>query len=354
MKKTNLLKTVHFDHPDQVPVIFHINSSCWDHYPREELSRLIEDHPFLFPEGLPEWAGNTDPVPYADWCRKDEPWTDPWGCLWETSLSGYIGAVTRHPLGPGDSLKEYPVPDFMKTTHWYPVEWIEGRPPKGGSIGFFDCLSSGEIGHGHTFLKILDILGYENALLGMYDDSALVKGLLERIEAFNFGLAEQFVNVSGVEWLGYAEDLGMQTGPMLSPDMFHKYIMPSYQRIMKVASENDVIIHMHSDGDIRDLWPDISTLPIKALNIQDTVNGIDWIAENIVGKMTVDLDIDRQELSMSGSMEDIREHFAHIRKKLLRPEGGLILTYGLYPGVPLEKASVIMDCMQAMAMNEAL
>lgn len=349
MNRLDLLKTVHFDHPESIPVIFHINPSCWDHYPRAELRSLVEAHPYLFPEGAPPWSEEDIAVPYAPWCRKGEPWTDPWGCIWETSISGYVGAVTGHPLTLGDSLEDFRIPDYRKTTHWYPVEWIRGQPPKGGSVGFFDCLNSGEIGHGHTFLKLIDILGFENALLELYDGTEVAISLLERIEEFNLGLVRQFVDVSRVEWLGYAEDLGMQVGPMISPDLFQKYILPSYRRIMALAHEADVIIHMHSDGDIKALWNDLSELPITVLNIQDQANGVDWISQNVAGRVAVDLDIDRMSLSIEGSLYDIRDHFDSIRRRILRPEGGLILTYGLYPGVPLENAALLMDQMESIA-----
>ena len=344
--RSNLLRSVYFDSPDYIPVVFHINLACWDHYPRNQLARLVENHPSLFPDGVPAFVSSSEPVPYPAWALKGAPWTDPWGCRWETSISGFIGAVNQHPLQDLDRIAAFTPPDPDKTTHWYPVTWHKGTAPHGGSIGFFDCLRSGEIGHGHTFLKLVDLVGYETALLALVDDDPRILKLLGMLEGFNRGLVERFIEYGEVEWLGYAEDLGMQQGPMLSPELFRKHILPSYRRIMQPAHSHDAVIHMHSDGDLRALIPDLLTLPIRVLNIQDRVNGLDWIAQNLKGRVALDLDIDRQHITVAGTPQQIRQHVHDVLRTLADPAGGLIITFGLYPGTPLQNAAALMDALE--------
>jgi hypothetical protein len=89
----------------------------------------------------------------------------------------------------------------------------------------------------------------------------------------------------------------MQIGPMLSPDHFRTYIKPSYQRLMQPARDKGLVVHMHSDGDIRDLVDDIIDGGVEVINLQDLVNGVDWIADRFAGKVCVDLDIDRQDIT---------------------------------------------------------
>jgi uroporphyrinogen decarboxylase len=88
---------------------------------------------------------------------------------------------------------------------------------------------------------------------------------------------------------------------LLSPDQFRKYIQPSYQRLMKPARDRNIIVHMHSDGDIRTLVDDLVDGGVEVINLQDLVNGIDWIADKFSGRICVDLDIDRQEITYGGS-----------------------------------------------------
>ena len=60
---------------------------------------------------------------------------------------------------------------------------------------------------------------------------------------------------------------------------------------------------MHSDGDIRGyLVDDLVVSGVEdALNLQDLVNGIDWIAARLKGRVCIDLDIDRQSVTRFGS-----------------------------------------------------
>ena len=48
--RTNILKAICFDKPDHIPMIFHINEACWNHYPCDEIKELMADHKLLFPD----------------------------------------------------------------------------------------------------------------------------------------------------------------------------------------------------------------------------------------------------------------------------------------------------------------
>jgi uroporphyrinogen-III decarboxylase len=103
---------------------------------------------------------------------------------------------------------------------------------------------------------------------------------------------------------------------------------------------------MHSDGDIRLLVEDLIDVGFDVLNLQDLVNGIDWIEENLAGKVCVDLDIDRQRITYAGTPEQIDALIREEVEKLGSKQGGLMMIYGLYPGVPLANVQALMDAMQ--------
>ena len=341
--RENLLKTIHFDHPDWIPMVFHVNDSCWQHYDKHRLYGLITSHPRLFPNPAP-FETFTDPV-FPEFARKNAAFVDPWGCTWQTNDNGIIGTVIDHPLASWDSFDSYRAPDPEHTTHWSPIDWKKAAEAR-SSVGFFKSLNSADIGHGHTFLKLIDIRGYENALLDMSDNDHRIRKLLEMIGDFNVGLVERYIERVGVELLGYAEDLGMEVGPMLSPTMFREYILPVYRRILQPSRDAGILIHMHSDGDLRTLADDLLNLGIHALNLQDLVNGIDWIRDNLKGKVCIDLDIDRQKITVNGTPDEVRDLIRYEIRQLSDPAGGLMMIYGLYPGVPMENVAALMDVME--------
>ncbi len=70
---------------------------------------------------------------------------------------------------------------------------------------------------------------------------------------------------------------------------------------LDLARDAGCFIHVHADGDLRALMDDLLDCGIDVINLQDLVNGIDWIAENLAGKICIDLDIDRQKVTVYGS-----------------------------------------------------
>jgi uroporphyrinogen decarboxylase len=141
----------------------------------------------------------------------------------------------------------------------------------------------------------------------------------------------------------------MQVGPLLSPVDFRKYIKPSYLRLMAPARKAGCIVHMHSDGDIRLLVDDLIEDGVEVINLQDLVNGVDWIAEKLAGRICIDLDIDRQKVTWNGTPKQIDALIREEVGKLSTPQGGLTMIYGLYPGVPFENIKALMDAMERYA-----
>jgi uroporphyrinogen decarboxylase len=345
-ERDNLLRVVRFERPDTIPMKFHINDACWHHYPREFLSDLMAAHPFLFPEyDRTSQLVEPDFPPYA---RAGQSFVDPWGCTWETTDDGIVGLVTQHPLESWDAFDHFQPPDPNSTTHWGPIDWHGQEQTIGPAISQ-SCLRNGEIGHNHTWLKLTDLRGYQNTLFDMVDEEPKLWELLAMLEHFNEGLVRNYLDLVGVQWLGFAEDLGMQRGPMLSPQQFNRYIKPSYQRLMSIARDAGCIVHVHADGDLHALMDDLLDCGMDVLNLQDQVNGIGWIKKHLKGRLCLDLDIDRQQITVQGTPARIDALIREEVEQLGSPRGGLMMIYGLYPGVPPDNIGAIMDAMEKYA-----
>ncbi|MBL7152634.1 MAG: hypothetical protein ISS79_02885 [Phycisphaerae bacterium] len=338
----NLLRVIRFDQPDHIPMDFHINSACWHHYTTDALRDLIAAHPLLFPDF--DRSATDAKLEFAPWEKAGERYTDSWGCLWETTDDGIVGTVTGHPLENWDKFETYTAPDPAENLRLGPANWDRvvktSRKPRATHR-----LGNDSLQHGHTFQTLADIRGYENLLFDMADDEPRLYKLIEMVEEFNLSVVNRYIEL-GAEWMGYPEDLGMQAGPMISPDQFRKFIKPGYQRLIKPARDAGCIIHMHSDGDIRQLADDLIECDLDIINLQDLVNGIDWIAEHLKGRICVDLDIDRQKVTRFGNPADIDGLIREEVEKLGSRDGGLMMIYGLYPGVPLENIKALMEAME--------
>lgn len=341
----NYRRAVTFSKPEFIPMRFVIHDAYWQHCDQEALKDLMEGHPLLFPD-----YQRSDALVKPNFLRNaraDHPYTDPWGCVWETYEDGVTGAVHHHALESWDNLDNYAMPDPNKTDGVYPVDWLQKAKAveefrKQGKLVILGLT------HGHTFLKLQDIRGYENLMVDMYDDIPQLYKLISMVEEFNYQYIQKVLELKP-DIVIYPEDLGMQVGPMLSPEHFRKFIKPVYQKIIKPAREQGCMIHMHSDGDIRTLVDDLVDGGVQIVNLQDLVNGIDWIADKLAGKVCIDLDIDRQNVTRFGSKKEIDALIRKEVEKLGSPAGGLTMIYELFPDVPLENAKALMDAMEKYA-----
>ena len=341
-RRENMLRAIRFQGPEYIPMDFGFNPSCWDSYDQDALFDLMETHPLLFPNyKRPE--GRYIPF-YRNLARKDEPYTDDFGCLWHALINGITGAVVNHPLDSWDKFSSYTFPDPSNCTGRGPIDWektktdIKAAKEEGK-------ITIGGLMHGHTFLNMCNIRGYDNLIFDFADEEPMVLKLIEGVENFNAEIVRRYAEME-VDIMQYPEDLGMQYGPMLSPEQFRKYIKPSYKRLVDIARSKGILIHMHSDGDVRLLIDDLMDCGMEVLNIQDLVNGIDWIRDNLKGKVCIDLDIDRQKIIPNGTPREIDDLIREEVTKLASKEGGFIMRHDCLPGIPLENIKALMDAME--------
>ena len=333
-RRENFLRAARFEYPEAIPMIFVYNGSCWGEYPHEPLIAMMADHPYLFPNFQPD-AFVAPVFPQ----QPGELTTDDWGITWVTGYPGMIGGIARHPLADWADFAQWAPPQYLHAEH-------EGaRLARAYAAGE---LRTGSLEHGHTFLRYTYLRGYENAIFDMADDDPRMHRLLGSIEEYNRQGVQQALTC-GVEWMSYPEDLGMQVGPMLSPQYLQRYLKPAYTRLMQPAREAGCVIHMHSDGDIRDLVDDLVVSGVQVVNLQDLVNGLDWIKANLWGKVAIDLDIDRQRVVTFGTPAEIDALVRHEVELLGSKQGGLMMIHGMYPGTPLENARALMDAMERYA-----
>lgn len=343
--RDTILRAVCFEKPDYIPMTFHINAACWNHYDQDALLDLMADHPFLFPDF--QRPATPLQLEYDANARAGAPYVDDFGCEWRTAMDGIVGSVHVHPLEDLSRYPTYRFPDPEHSTGLGPIDWqaFEREVAQQKARGE---MTYGDLRHGHTFQQLCDIRGYMNTLMDLSDEEPEVLELLDRLCQFNLAQIHHFLKAD-VDIVRIPEDLGMQIGPMISPALFRQYIKPLYQRMLEPVRRAGKIIHMHSDGDIRTLVDDIIEGGVDVINLQDLVNGVDWIGNKFRGKTCVDLDIDRQKITPFGTPAEIDAHIRNCIETVGCKDGGLMMIYGLYPGVPLENVKALMDAMTRYA-----
>lgn len=321
-----------------------ITEQAWLNYPVDELELVIQRHPVLFPDFDPEGL-NIAEMPTIPWRQAGRDYFDSWGAQWRTLSDGMTGTVISHPLEIWDKFDSFLPPDSDTENGWGPVDWdhLSAAVSSSRDAGLHPPVT--ELRHGHTFLTLVYLRGFENLIFDMYDGEPRLLELIETVEKFNLRCLWHLME-GNPDVIGFPEDLGAQSNSLISPDLFRKFIKPSYKRLMSVPKEAGKIIHMHCDGWMLNLAHDLIECGVAVLNIQDMIHGIDELRKQLHGRVALELDIDRQNVSVFGTPSDIESLIREEVEKLSFPEGGLTLQFEVRPPVPLGNLDCICSALE--------
>ena len=100
-------------------------------------------------------------------------------------------------------------------------------------------------------------MGTENACCIFYEDPALTEEMVEFIGDYTIELISIAVkSVKKFDMMHIFEDMCFNNGPLVSPGLFKKYLVPAYRKIVDEAKKYGIeYFLLDCDGDIKDLMP---------------------------------------------------------------------------------------------------
>ncbi len=132
---------------------------------------------------------------------------------------------------------------------------------------------------GSYYWTLRSIAGVEGASYLLYDCPELVDELCERYFTVVMEGLRRAVKLVKVDIIGFGEDFAFKTGPLLSPEMFRRFILPRYTKTMQFAHEHGVNLTWHdSDGDCRLLLPDMLAAGVNSTCPCEVAAGMDPVA----------------------------------------------------------------------------
>jgi len=92
-------------------------------------------------------------------------------------------------------------------------------------------------------------IGVESFSYLLYDDPGLVADICTYLGDFIVKVIERAVDEVDLDFALMWEDLGFKTGPLISPEMFRKFMLPQYKKVTSFLKAHDIdIILVDSDG----------------------------------------------------------------------------------------------------------
>ena len=128
------------------------------------------------------------------------------------------------------------------------------------------------------FHNLADFFGMENYFVKMYEDPAVVEAATTHIVDFYVAANEKFFDgLNGrADVMFFGNDFGTQLDLFISPELFRRFILPSFKRIIEVGKKRGLIVMLHSCGSIYRIIPDLIEAGVDALHpIQAQAAGMD-------------------------------------------------------------------------------
>ena len=119
----------------------------------------------------------------------------------------------------------------------------------------------------------------DNFLMMLAAEPARVHDFLDNLVTVHLANLERFLSDVGpyIDIIVFGDDLGMQTGPQISPRTYREFFKPRHALMWERARElADVKVMLHCCGGVRELMPDLIDAGLDAINpVQISCRGMD-------------------------------------------------------------------------------
>ncbi len=194
--------------------------------------------------------------------------------------------------------------------------------------------------------RLWSLRGMQNLLM----DFHIHKKELHRLCDALLGIVLEFVNGAadaGADAFVTSNDLGHQTGLMMSPASFREFLKPLHVKVAEACHSRGMHYWMHSCGNLTDILSDLIEAGVDCLHPLQ-YGAMDWqsTAAIIRGKMTAWAGVDVQHILQEETPKGVRVHVRELIDTFNRPgEGGCVVAAGngITGSTPLENIDAFLD-----------
>lgn len=203
---------------------------------------------------------------------------------------------------------------------------------------------------GGPFEQSLWMRGWEDFLSDLINEPYLAEALMDKILEVDIGLWDVFLEAVGdlVDIVCQGDDIAMQTGPIISPQLFHERVFKYHKQLYDfIKSKTKAKIFHHSCGGVYKLIPDLIAAGIDILNpIQTSAADMDPVRlkKEFGNDLTFWGALDVQQILPFGTPQEITDEVKRL-VEILGKDGGYIFAPGhnIQALVPAENIKAMLD-----------
>lgn len=179
------------------------------------------------------------------------------------------------------------------------------------------------------FERMWSLRGMENALTDFYLYPDQVHRLFDALADFYCGALERAHSELGADGIFTSDDIGTQTGPFFSLDLFREFFLPQYKKVVAKAHELGMDFWLHCCGNIEPFIPDLIDIGVDVLHpIQKYTMEEKRIAEAYGSRICIWAGFDVQQTIPYGTPDEVRAEVDRLIDTYARPDGRFMLTLG--------------------------
>ena len=264
---------------------------------------------------------------------REGTYADAWGCTW---------AAAQH--GGRDEPQSPPLADLKKAAGYQPpLELLEAaRFAKVNRA----CETTSRFVLARTdirpFERLQALHGNEATLLGLARGSKDLRTLLATIHAFYCREIALWAETE-VDGVAIGDEWGTPEGLRIAPEMWRDIFRPLYRDYCQVLREKDKFVFFRSGGNMADIFGDLVKIGVDAIHAQWSSMNVEKLAKKHRGKVTFWGGIDRPQVLVSGTVEEIREDVRRVRRALDFGSGGVIAQCPWESGAPLRNIATAFE-----------
>ncbi len=174
----------------------------------------------------------------------------------------------------------------------------------------------------------IDLVGMEELYIKMYSEPQVVDAILKHIVDYYYGVSKNIFDAASdvIDIFFIGNDFGSQTGPLMSPEMFDRFMAPHLKRLCDLGHSYGLKTQLHSCGGILELIPSMISAGVDSVHaVQTTCRGmgLDELKSEFGDKIIFNGGIDSHHTLMEKDAEGVKKDTIKVLETMM-PGGGYI------------------------------
>lgn len=242
-----------------------------------------------------------------------------------------VFGIERHGMGYGQPMNHPLAQATLKAVHdyaWPDPAWVDPsnvRADAARYLGQYAILGGDWSPFWHD---AIDLLGMETLYQKMFEEPEIVDAVMKHLVDYYAAASQRIFDAAAdvVDIFFIGNDLGGQMGPLLSKELFERFVLPHLKRLIDLGHAYGLKVMLHCCGGFAPLIPAMIEAGLDGLHaVQPSCRGMDLrrLKAAFGDKILFNGCIDSHHVVINGTPGFVREKTREVIE-IMKPGGGFV------------------------------